>query len=536
MTTKNKEILIIEYGDYQTPFGFAESVCAKLKKAYSLTPTVIIEPTFGTGNFIENAVFEFETINNVYGIELNENYYSMAKERLDRKEINAQIELHNADIFSFDFSEIKDSISKDDNILIIGNPPWATNTKLSSLYSYNLPLKENFKGCSGLDAITGKGNFDIAEYIILQMLSEFSDYNCTLAMLCKTIVAKNIIRDTEKYEFNISKADMYVFNANDVFNVSCDAALFVVKIGKNNTSVCNVFDFYTDSRTRQFGWQNNFFYSDIPTDDTVMNIDGKCPFEWRQGVKHDCSKVMELTHIKDSEFVNGLDKTVHLNIGQFVFPLLKSSDIKSNEISKTRKHVIITQRAVNTDTSVIKNIDENVWDYLIEHNDLLNARRSVIYKKAPKYSIFGIGDYSFAKYKVGISGFYKEPIFAFITSEHPIMLDDTCYFLSFNNATEAIITTALLNNPICLSFLKSIAFLDSKRPYTKEVLKRIDLLKLSEVTPYSYICNFANSMKGEYSITANEYNDFIESISNGQLSFNLSIQYTAPTKIIEAVI
>jgi hypothetical protein len=273
-----------------------------------------------------------------------------------------------------------------------------TNTQLSSLHSYNLPLKENFKGCLGLDAITGKGNFDIAEYIILQMLSEFSGYNCTLAMLCKTIVAKNIIRDVEKYKFGISKADMYVFNANDVFDVSCDAALFVVEMGTGRATVCDVFDYYTNSRTRQFGWQGDSFYSDIPADSSIMRIDGKCQFEWRQGVKHDCSKIMELTHIKDSEFINGLKETVQLNVGQFVFPLLKSSDIKSNEISQTRKHVIIPQRAVNMDTSIIKNIDVNIWNYLEGHEVLLNARRSVIYKKAPKYSIFGIGDYSFAKY------------------------------------------------------------------------------------------------------------------------------------------
>lgn len=517
----NNRISAIEYGDYQTPLVFARSVCAKLKKVYSLCPTIIIEPTFGTGNFIESALSEFNTIKTVFGVELNNNHYMTAQKRLCSQNIDCQIVLHNADIFSYNLDEIKERITSLDNVLIIGNPPWATNSQLSSLFSYNLPLKNNFKGYSGLDAITGKGNFDIAEYIILRMLSEFSNYDCTLAMLCKTIVAKNIIRDIGKYTFGLSKADMYVFNAGDVFNVSCDAALFVVEMRGNGASVCNVFDYDSNKKIRQFGWQGRAFYSNIPTDKNIASIDGKSPLEWRQGVKHDCSKVMELKHIENSIFLNGLGETVRLNIGYYVFPLVKSSDIKSNEIYKTHKYIVITQRMVNADTSTIKYGDRNIWEYLLSHEELLNARRSVIYKNSPRFSIFGIGDYSFSKYKVGISGFYKEPIFAFITGEYPVMLDDTCYFLSFDNACDAIIATALLNSSVCLSFLKSIAFLDSKRPYTKEVLKRIDLLKLADLVPYTDVRDFAKSMKGQNAITEKQYSHFKNQLGDNQLSFEL---------------
>jgi len=253
MTTKNKSVTKIEYGDYQTPISFALSVCVKLKDQYDLSPTVIFEPTFGIGNFIESALTAFESVQMVYGVEVENNYYTLTKEKLLSKGFSDILSLYNDDIFSFDFSNIKKSISKEDSILIIGNPPWATNAQLSSMNSCNLPLKDNFKGYSGLDAITGKANFDITEYILLQLLSEFSDYNCTLAMLCKTIVAKNIIRDINKYNFSIDTADLYLFDANEVFSVNCDAALFVVKIGKNNSTVCSVYDYYTNIKNRQFG-------------------------------------------------------------------------------------------------------------------------------------------------------------------------------------------------------------------------------------------------------------------------------------------
>jgi hypothetical protein len=298
-----------------------------------------------------------------------------------------------------------------------------------------------------------------------------------------------------------------------VFGVSCDAALFVVKLGDRDSASCSVYDYYTNTKERQFGWLNGAFFSNISSSENITRIDGSCQLEWRQGVKHDCSKVMELKTDTEGNFINGFGDVLELPVGQFVFPLVKSSDIKVDEISETRKHVIITQQRVNADTSAIEYKEKAVWDYLIRHEDLLNARRSIIYKKSPKFSIFGIGDYSFSKYKVGISGFYKEPKFALINGDIPIMLDDTCYFLSFHIIEDAIITVALLNSIECQQFLKSIAFLDSKRPYTKEILKRIDILKLSEAIPFERILTYALNMKGNYRITERHHEDYLARLS-----------------------
>ena len=44
-------------------------------------------------------------------------------------------------------------------ILVIGNPPWVTNSAMGLLGGSNLPSKSNFQRLRGLDAITGKSNF-----------------------------------------------------------------------------------------------------------------------------------------------------------------------------------------------------------------------------------------------------------------------------------------------------------------------------------------------------------------------------------------
>ncbi|MDR2338939.1 MAG: methyltransferase [Deltaproteobacteria bacterium] len=501
----------VEYGDYQTPLCFTRSVCEKLRHFYKFEPTIVIEPTFGTGNFIDSAKSVFPTAKLICGIELNPTYYKYGIKRFKSQKASNKITLYNSDIFSFDFSIIRKQLSDKDTILIIGNPPWVTNTQLSSMNSRNLPLKDNFKGCSGLDAITGKGNFDIAENIILKMLHYFDGFDCTLAMLCKTIVAKNIIRDMPKLKFNVTNADMFVFDARAVFNIICDAVLLVIKLGVGTATICDVYDYDTNQKISSFGWKNKCFYSDIAAGNALSFINGTCQVEWRQGIKHDCAKVMELTR-NGHYFINGMGESVGLKIGKYLFPLVKSSDIKAHVISETRKYVIVPQRYVNSDTSKIKTQDKSLWNYLVRHVDLLDARRSIIYKKAPKFSIFGIGNYSFSKYKVGVSGFYKDPVFALLIGEHPIMMDDTCYFLSFGKMSDAIITTALLNSDECKTFLKSIAFLDSKRPYTKEVLGRIDLRRLHEILPFDYVRKFAHNMKGGYNITKVQYLSYLRNV------------------------
>lgn len=110
-------------------------------------------------------------------------------------------------------------------------------------------------------------------------------------------------------------------------------------------------------------------------------------------------------------------------------------------------------------------------------------RKSSIYIDKPDFSIFGIGDYSFAKYKIAVSGLYKTTHFTLVhpSKSKPIMLDDTCYFIGFEEYKIAQIAHFLANTEIVQKFLKSIIFPDAKRAINKDILMRIDFQKV-----YSY--------------------------------------------------
>jgi type I restriction-modification system DNA methylase subunit len=147
-----------EYGDFQTPYKLTDSICSYLD-SQGVSPDVIIEPTFGKGSFLISALKYFPKLKKIYGVEIYESYYWAAKFAIvelfiKQPDLNKpRILLYINDIFKFEFMEIEGAI-ENHNVLVLGNPPWVTNSELGILNSKNLPKKTNIKSLNGLDAIT----------------------------------------------------------------------------------------------------------------------------------------------------------------------------------------------------------------------------------------------------------------------------------------------------------------------------------------------------------------------------------------------
>lgn len=500
-----------EYGDYQTPIGFAEKVCIYLKDYLHIHPSAIVEPTCGVGNFLKSSLL-FDA-SEYYGIEIKPEYCDICRNSIN----DDKVKIINSDFFSF---SSKTLIKNKDQILVIGNPPWVTNSTLSALGSDNLPLKGNFKGLKGIDAITGASNFDICEYIILQLINEYRDSNTDIAMLCKTSVARNVFKKLKRNYINFTACDMLKFDAAKVFGINASACVLVVQLSEKNVSsdVCNVYDFENPKTVKsQFGYIDGQFYSKL--DGETENFDGHCCFEWRQGVKHDCSKVMELT-MRNGTLQNGQKETVQIE-NDIVFPLIKSSMFKTPVIHNFSKYVIVTQKKVREETGHLEHEFPKAWKYLSDNIESFESRKSSIYRGAPPFSMFGVGDYSYSQYKVGVSGFYKQPLFSVLYSDDkkPVMTDDTSYFICFDSYDMAYVAMLLLNSEKVQGFLISIAFLDAKRPYTKKVLERIDFNKIADSLTINELVKTEQKLNLPSYITIPMYDTFKSLLGVGQLRF-----------------
>jgi hypothetical protein len=162
-----------------------------------------------------------------------------------------------------------------------------------------------------------------------------------------------------------------------------------------------------------------------------------------------------------------------------VFPLLKSSDIAT--LRKPRLWMLVPQRMMDQSPRHLEKDAPKAWNYLKANSTSLDRRASVIYKKRAPFSIFGVGPYSFAPWKVAISGLYKKLEFVRIApfNNRPVVLDDTCYFFPCHSEEECDILYELVQSLPAKEYWSALIFWDSKRPITARLLNSLDLAALA---------------------------------------------------------
>jgi hypothetical protein len=243
---------------------------------------------------------------------------------------------------------------------------------------------------------------------------------------------------------------------------------------------CRVYD-SLDARQSSsvFGLRNGMLVADVQLYEKWKDLSGRGLRGWRSGIKHDCSKVFEL-RVNNQKFVNGLGEFVDLE-PEKLFPLLKSSDLAAH--TEPRRWMVVPQRTMGEDPSSLRASAPKTWSYLMAHAHLLDKRGSSIYKNRPRFSIFGVGSYSFAPWKVAISGLYKKLDFVQVPpfQNRPVVFDDTCYFFPCQSESEATVLHELVMSEPAREFLVAFIFWDAKRPITAQLLNLLDLAALARV-------------------------------------------------------
>ncbi len=465
-----------EFGDFQTPEKLALTILNLLKQA-GILPVTIIEPTCGVGSFVLASVKTYPDAR-IFGMDVNSDYIDTLRGKLSKRDLQSRVKIKKADFFKTNWSRLINSLQEP--FLIVGNPPWVTSSEISSINGSNIPVKSNIYTYDGIEAITGKSNFDISEWMTITLLSALNGSIGTLAFLCKLQVARKVLMYISKNKLSISSSSMHLINAKEHFNATVDACLYICNLKPNSSNyTCKVYQ-YLDfaSLIQEIGFLDNQLIADIPSYQQWKHLQGESPYIWRSGVKHDCAKVMELQK-KGEPLYNRLGEVVRIE-DDYLYPLLKSSDLANNRTNDTSRWMLVTQQHIGEDTAAIRDNAPLTWSYLERNADRLDKRASSIYNKRPRYSIFGVGSYAFSSWKIAISGFYKQLNFRLISPlyEKPVVFDDTCYFIPIQSREEALIIHTILSHPIVQKFYSSFIFWDAKRPISKEILQRLALNKL----------------------------------------------------------
>jgi predicted RNA methylase len=470
------------WGDFQTPETLAAEACARLWQA-GCRPAAIIEPTCGQGAFLRAGAAQFADARSILGVEINPAYLATARSSLQAPR-GARLQLLEADVFGTDWPALLAPLPEP--LLVLGNPPWVTTADQGRRDSDNTPARSS-AGLRGLEAQTGKSNFDVAEWIVRLLLGALSGREATLAMLIKTSVARKVHAFAAEKGLPVAESWLARIDAQREFGAATSACWYVCRLSPGATPDYTLTEYASlSARTpeRVTGIYGGRLVSDMRALERwrELHIDrADDSRRWRSGIKHDASAVLEFQPAESGRLVNGAGEEVELE-PDVLAPLLKSSDLLHGRTRPVRR-LLVTQRSLQDEPARLAVTAPLAWKYLQRNAAVLAARKSRIYRGRPEFVMFGVGPYSFAPAKVAISGFARELRFAVVgrSGGKAVVFDDVCTFLPCRTVREARRVAAALHARPAQEFLRSLIFWDAKRPVTVDVLQQLNLTALERM-------------------------------------------------------
>jgi hypothetical protein len=377
---------------------------------------------------------------------------------------DARITIHFGDAYACDFTQLAWTAAGP--LLIVGNPPWITTAALGRLAGpAPQPARSNPNGLRGLDARTGSANFDVAEFLLLKLLTGFFAADITLAVLIKESVARKVVA-AHAAAGGALRSEIVRIDARRWFGVAVDACCLIMSPQGPSAQLVPIRESFSGAPVAWF-------------DPTPLPAAHNATIVWRQGIKHDAAAVFELTYDGDV-LRNGFGEAVDVEAA-YLYPYYKARAVQFGPVK--RMALIVPQQRLNEPTASLAVRAPRLQAYFERHRAQLNGRKSSIYRSAPAFSVFGIGPYSFAPWKVAVAGFYTEPNFAVLgpVDGRPVMLGDTSYFAGFESEELARQFAARCASGRVRDELAG-RIVRGKRPITKRVLMNIDWTDTGRLT------------------------------------------------------
>lgn len=463
-------------GDFQTPVELAREVWEHLPQT-----DAVVEPTVGTGAFLEAAPPKTRQLP-WRCFDLLAEHVAASRDRA------AQLGFADAAIVERDAFTISPSdfhLPPHARVLAVGNPPWVTSAAQGAAGQTNLPEKRNRFGLRGIEALTGRANFDIAEAVLFSLLDALRQQpSVHFAFLLKRSAALRLSRHLlgrpgfERFSFA-------QIDARRHFGVSVEAGLLQFRrtLGETSANRISISTRLGAAPSREAGVTAGRFVEDLHAYEPMAYLEARGnAIEWRQGLKHDVARVLELRTRADGRLVNGYDEVVDVE-EEALYPFWKSADLAAQR--DPSRFFPLYQETLAGPIRGFEKRWPKLAAYLEHHRPAFATRRSRIYRGKGPYALFGVGEYLSRPYKVAVSGLHRPARFCMLgpRSGRAPLVDDTGYLLPFLSEREAAVTCGYLNSEPVAAFLSCLVDDRAKRPYTKAVLERVRLPSADELPP-----------------------------------------------------
>jgi hypothetical protein len=197
---------------------------------------------------------------------------------------------------------------------------------------------------------------------------------------------------------------------------------------------------------------------------------GDCSYRIRHGVKDDAKAVFSVD--------DGLLDEIELT---HVYPYLRSKHVVKWGLFGHDRFLIPQRQAGEDNEAALERQTPRTYDYLRRHRDRLEARGSSWFDSGPFYSLFGLGPYTWAPYKVVWCRLGFKPHFAVVSSvdddclgRKTVVPGDHCMFVGCADEEEAHYLCALLNAAPYQRSLRDLAG-DGKASLSKSVVSSLAL-------------------------------------------------------------
>ncbi|MFQ6054683.1 MAG: Eco57I restriction-modification methylase domain-containing protein [Methanosarcinales archaeon] len=188
-----------------------------------------------------------------------------------------------------------------------------------------------------------------------------------------------------------------------------------------------------------------------------------------------------------------VEKTLARIETDLIYPLIKSRNVKKWNLKKDYTYCIMVQdpkKRIGYEEKYLKRNYPKTHGYLYKFKDILLKRAS--YKKyfnkksAPFYTMFGIGEYTFAPYKVvwnrmgtNLNAVVTASVKDVYIGERVIIPENVLVFVPFENELEAHYLCAIMNSYIVNFLIQSYSVKGGKSFATPDILKFLNLNKFN---------------------------------------------------------
>ena len=203
---------------------------------------------------------------------------------------------------------------------------------------------------------------------------------------------------------------------------------------------------------------------------------GECSHEIRHGVKDDARDVFEI----EPERVTDLEP-------DRVFPYLKSRHVVKFGLFGHDYRLVPVDVANEDNEAWLREACPRTYAYLDDNREALEARSSSWLDNGTFYNVFGLGEYTWAEYKVVWCRLGYKPHFVVVSTvdderlgKKPVVPGDHCMFIGTDDEREAHVLCALLNSSIYQRTLDDVSS-GGKASLSKSVVSRLELPAIEDV-------------------------------------------------------